>query len=616
MAGVDLPDTLTPEQAAKLGMVPKAGAPLSMPDVLTPEQARQLGFATPDSQAEAEENAPPGLFNRIGTGFARMGHTIYTGAEVLSRRPRELLAAPFAPEGEKLKAAGRALGGAVEDIKDPAKRHELERGMDNMVTLGYGQRLAARIGNATGDVGRGQSLNETRQFSSDPRAGSIGGASQVEAAERAAAPGYQELGTMLGVASPSAAGAIGKGGGTLVKLATRGAVPAGAVGRTLLGAGRGVAGYEATAPLVSGLSADAEGRRLEAAREAATDPAGIVLAGTMGAGSGASQRLTETAPGRVAKRQAKDITTGEQNAGKRITQKVQERAGEGGDRLAQTLAEDPKLEKLIAVKAGTSPEKVGKAVTAKVGEINDELDDIYRAMEKSGRVVAPTDIAVSFDKLLAERLKGGELAAVNVLRKARAQFLNEYGNYGHLSADTLRGLKASARTAAFAGDPAAPASLKAQVNKDIWAVYSDAIERQAKTAEGVDVNRLRKLNQDVSVLIPVEHALVERGQMEAAGRHSIGAHIGRAAMGAAGFAHGGVKEMIAGLLAPEAAKLAGQGVRAVDYSLAKRFGGISPETAGRAGARASSLEYAARVAEGMKTKSLADAVKAADAGGE
>ncbi len=612
MAGIDLPDTLTPEQAAKLGLIPPANpGKAELPDTLTPEEAKRLGFAAAGSP---EPEAPPGVFERIGTGFARMGQTIGAGAKAaFGHSP--LIAAIGAPEGERLGAAGHAFVDSLKDVTDPARRKEVLRGYDNMVTLGHGQRLAARVGNALGDIGTGHTLNETRQFSPGLFAGSTGGPSQVEAAERAAAPGYQELGTLLGVGSPGVANTIGKGAGKVVQIATGAAKPASTVLRAGLGAGRAVAGYEASAPLIAGLSADAEGDRFKAAKEAATDPASIILAGTTGAGSGAFQRLAETAPARVAKRQAKDITTGEANAGKRITQRVQERAGEGGDRLAVVLAEDPKLEKLIAVKAGTSPEKVGKAVTSKVGEINDELDGIYRDMEKSGRVVSPTDIAVSFDKLLGDRLAAGQIDAVNILRRARAQFLNEYGNYGHLSADALRGLKATARTAAFAGDPAAPPKLKAQINRDIWAVYSDAIEQQAKSAKGVDVGRLRKLNQDVSVLIPVEQALTERGQMEAAGRHSIGSHIARSALGAAGFAHGGVKEAVVGLVAPEAAKLAGEGLRRVDYRLAKKFKGIAPDNAGAKGGRVGSLDYAARVANGMGNgMSLREAVDSADEG--
>src|SRR6185295_16477585 len=107
---------------------------------------------------------------------------------------------------------------------------------------------------------------------------------------------------------------VGKGAGKVVQLATKGAQPASIGLRGALGAGRAVAGYELSAPALAAASADSEGRRLEAAREAAGDPAGLVIAGLTGGASGAAQRTVETAPGRVAKRQAKDVTTGEQNA--------------------------------------------------------------------------------------------------------------------------------------------------------------------------------------------------------------------------------------------------------------------------------------------------------------
>src|SRR5262245_11531523 len=390
-------------------------------------------------------DAPPGLFERIGTGFQRMGHTIYAGAEVLSRRPRQLAAAALAPEGKKLAAARDAGVGALQDVMDPAKRRELERGVDNMVTLGYGQRIAARAGNALGDVERGTSLNETRRFAPGLFTGNVQGESMQEAADRAAAPGFQEAGTLLGIASPGVANAAGAAGGNLVRMATAAAKPASLVGRTALGGLRGVAGYELSAPVVAAASADAEGKRLDALREAATDPAGIVLAGAAGSGSGALQRLTETAPARVAKRRAADITTGEQNAGIKITRKVQERAGEEGERLSAVLADDPELEKLVSVKAGSNPGKVHKAVTSKIEQVNDELDEMYDAMEKAGRVVTPTDIAVAFDKLLGQRLKAGDAEQLAILRRARANFLNEYGNFGKLSAETLQIGRASCR---------------------------------------------------------------------------------------------------------------------------------------------------------------------------
>src|SRR6185312_10725457 len=150
----------------------------------------------------------------------------------------------------------------LDTLKDPAKRRELERGIDDMVTLGYGQKLAEHV---TGDP-----LLSAEQESRDA----------------AAAPDYRTAGNAVGAFTPGAASEIGKGAGKLVDLA----VPAG-VGGVAGNAARSVGAYEVAAPTTAALSANAEGDRLRAAREAATDPAGLVAAGIGGIGEGAAKRV-------------------------------------------------------------------------------------------------------------------------------------------------------------------------------------------------------------------------------------------------------------------------------------------------------------------------------------
>src|SRR6185312_10635410 len=143
----------------------------------------------------------------------------------------------------------------LDTLKDPAKRRELERGIDDMVTLGYGQKLAEHV---TGDP-----LLSAEQESRDA----------------AAAPDYRTAGNAVGAFTPGAASEIGKGAGKLVDLA----VPAG-VGGVAGNAARAVGAYEVAAPTTAALSANAAGDRLHAAREAATDPAGLVMSGLGGVG--------------------------------------------------------------------------------------------------------------------------------------------------------------------------------------------------------------------------------------------------------------------------------------------------------------------------------------------
>lgn len=529
--------------------------------------------AAPESHADA----PPGLFERIGTGFARMGRIVSAGAG----------------------AAAEGVMHPLDTITDPHRRREFERGLDNMVTLGYGQKLADAAGRALGDRPDVQ----------------IAATSE---ADRAAAPGFREAGSIAGLFTPGATSAIAKGGGQLVKTATGGIKAGSMPAAAALGAVRGVGGYEATAPLTAALSADASGNRLGAAREAATDPASLILSGVAGGGAGAVSRASESAPARVLERTRKDITTGEQNAGIRLTRKVAERAGEDNTRLASLLERDPALEKVLAVKASTSPAKALKATDTTLERVDGRLDEIYGTMAKADRLVTPQDIANGFDKIAGERLKAGDLPAVNILRAERARFLNEYGKFGKLSPETMRGLKATAGKGAFEGQP-----IPGSVRRDIWAAYADAIETQAKGTKGVNVKELRELNSDRSVLLPIRDALAERATSAAAGRHSIGhlIHAPATAIGAAAggallgteMGHHGIEGAVVGLLAPTAAKLARQGGRAADYALAKRFKGAAPDLSSGAGARAASLDYAGRVAEAMRNgSSLKDAVDAAD----
>jgi hypothetical protein len=550
-------------------------------------------MATADELAAKYGVAPaapapkPDFLDRLGEGVAGLGRTVASGATALGGLAADEIRSLPGSFMDTLSAVRQRGPGALLDARtdalsaNPAARRELERGADSMLTLGYGQRLADRIGG--------------------------GELAATAAADRAAAPDIREGGMLLGAFSPGATSAIAKGGGQLVKAATGGLKAASLPAAVGLGAVRGIGGYEATAPLTTALSADAEGRRLDAAREAATDPAGLLLSGVAGGGGGALSRASETAPERVLARAKRDITTGEQNAGKRKTEKLSTAAGPDDEKLRDLFGRDPDLYKEIATKGKASPGKAVEAVADKKDEISGRLDVVYDQMQKADRLVTPSDIAVEFDKLLADKLKGGDLPAVNILRAERARFLNEYGNFGKLGADTMRGLKSSAGKGAFEGMP-----IPGAIKRDIWGVYSSAIERQAKGTPGVDLTELRQLNKDMSVLIPAEDALQERATAAAADRKSIGSHIGHAALAGAGFAHGGLKEAAVGLALPTAAKLAGQGLRRADFALAQRTGGAAADFGSTAGARTAQLEYATKVAEGMRNGlSLADAVEAA-----
>jgi len=185
-------------------------------------------------------------------------------------------------------------------LLDPQKRRQLERGIDDVVTLGYGQRLAARVGNALGDTesggvvnqklrrlrgmkpGESTSLNEQRRFELDSSGhrmrGQGAGPSRVESEDQAAAPQYRTAGSVVGAAIPGIGSGIAKGAAKFVgKVIPRAA--GGTVKQLLTGASRGAAGYAAAAPVTAALAADGQ-----SPGEALNDPAGLLLATALGAG--------------------------------------------------------------------------------------------------------------------------------------------------------------------------------------------------------------------------------------------------------------------------------------------------------------------------------------------
>jgi hypothetical protein len=150
----------------------------------------------------------------------------------------------------------------LDTIKNPAKRHEFERGVGDVVTLGYGNKLADFAAKKLGD----KNWNPEQ--------------------EAAMAPGYRTTGQVVGSFLPNLAG---RQLGSLVKPFAA-ALPeaVGALPGAALGAAKGIAGYEATAPAMSALSADSEGDRMGAFLRAAKNPTGIALGAGFGAFGGAA----------------------------------------------------------------------------------------------------------------------------------------------------------------------------------------------------------------------------------------------------------------------------------------------------------------------------------------
>lgn len=172
----------------------------------------------------------------------------------------------FKGAGRTLKGAAEAAGSAIahplDTIRDPSRRREFERGLDNMLTFGVGQRIASAV---------------------DPSFG------QSAALDAETAPGFQALGGISALALGKRGGATGQlmGLGNAVSRAFLPVAAGGGLAGAALGAARGVAGYEASAPFIAGGQAAVRGENpIEAARAAATDPVGLSLAGVGGAVTG------------------------------------------------------------------------------------------------------------------------------------------------------------------------------------------------------------------------------------------------------------------------------------------------------------------------------------------
>ena len=363
-------------------------------------------------------------------------------------------------------------------LRDPSKRRELERGIDDVVTLGYGQRLAARVGNALGDVERGTSLNETRRFSGSPTTGDTSTPSAVEAQDAANAPDYRVAGNVAGSFLPNP---IAKVGGALAGRVFRGVPTPSIPSATAMGIAKGLGAYEATAPVSAALSADASGHRLDAARAAATDPLGVVASAAGGAVAGGGShavknsqggkarqfiekrggRVGVTTPGsgapfdEMAVKGTSDAAIGEQ------AQLSAENVRKGLDDYRQRVASDPYNEAVSAITPekssqlvdvqdvyskmvegyyhpGTSPE-----VAAKLKHQLDIIDARYR--HKDGSVLMTEDHLNGLRKTLAEMGQVGEStkAKLSPLQEAyvEAKRLVDQGPYAEANARYAAGTR-------------------------------------------------------------------------------------------------------------------------------------------------------------------------------
>lgn len=273
----------------------KAGAPAPRAQTFTRSDGRVVPNADLDKlvaelRAQAGPPPAPSILERVEAGAKGLGH-LAAGA---ARAGAQLSGLPTLDDAEKFVASSSAerskqFGAGLPNLipgvawgramLDPVKRHQLERGLSDSVTLGYGTKIADKVGGA---------VDPEHTFAA------------TQEADAAAQPDYRALGQLGGSFLPGATSAIaGAGGRAAAALAP---AARSALGAAAQGAVKGVAGYEASAPLTAALSADAAGNRLEAARQAATDPIGLITSGALGGASEGGRTAVANSRGGQARR--------------------------------------------------------------------------------------------------------------------------------------------------------------------------------------------------------------------------------------------------------------------------------------------------------------------------
>jgi hypothetical protein len=294
-------------------------------------------------------------------------------------------------------AAAEGISHPIATVTDPAKRRQLERGVDDMVTLGYGQRAAGAIGRALGD-----------QPDVDLQA--------TEAADQQAAPEFRSLGNVAGMFTPGAASLIGRGASGVAGRAVAGAAPTSALGAAGSGAARGMLGYSLAAPVTAALSASAAGDRLGAAERAGGDLFGLGLSGVVGGGGAAAANRINNSRGAEARRLIE-----ERGAGARVGVLT---PGEGGV-FARELAGVPANDRGIGVAARRGAERIVGAIEKDAeAESGVPYRDAAKAAREARAARAPkidSEAAAKAKKMLADLEEKHASETTRPYRKLKAE---------------------------------------------------------------------------------------------------------------------------------------------------------------------------------------------------
>lgn len=281
----------------------------------------------------------------------------------------------------------RAVGGALPEelggrgvlntLKDPAHRREFERGLSDMITLGYAEKAGNAAGRFFAEPEGPDDNVASRVLKRGANAVGLGGQdSDIAAnaqADRESAPDDRSLGRAVGMASPGAGTYIAKSAGKVLAPVLSDIQATTRAGGAALGAAKGVAGYAAAAPATAALSAGAAGDRSGAALDALTDPVGLASSAIGGAvAEPIAKNLVDNAKSRATKDIAHDIIAAE---GPRARRTDQTRIAEVNDRVFEMTKDLPELRPIWREPAEKAVPKIA-AIKERVAEPLDAHYDV------------------------------------------------------------------------------------------------------------------------------------------------------------------------------------------------------------------------------------------------
>jgi len=214
MAADDLPETLTPEQAQKLGLIPAAAptptpAAGDLPETLTPDQARKLGLLGPEAPKPPEDRGVIDAIAREGSNVFGLGPIFGAATDTLATKIPGIRGL-YTPEERALtfeqRRAGRAaaLDQAREQHPLATTSTALVRGVGEAAAIpevGFMRGAAPLAKAATSGFGYGAATGAGEAFSHGKSAG--------EAAEEAAKQGV--AGAVTGTALTGGARLLTRG---------------------------------------------------------------------------------------------------------------------------------------------------------------------------------------------------------------------------------------------------------------------------------------------------------------------------------------------------------------------------------------------------------------------